>query len=89
MSIFVILRVSEPEKLKATIADVYPSDHIDLGSNEWMISDRGTAEDVSNKSKISDASNGLAIVVGVAGYFGRAPTPVWDWMKAKLEAAYG
>ncbi len=89
MSVFVVLRVSEPAKLKTAIAESYPYDHIELGPDEWMVSDKGTAIDVSNKLKISDASNGLAIVVGVSGYYGRAPTPVWDWMKAKIEASSG
>jgi hypothetical protein len=89
MSVFVILRVAVPEKLRAAIVEVYPDDHIELAPNEWMVADKGTAIDVSNKLKITDATSGLAMVVGVEGYYGRAPTPIWDWLKAKLEASYG
>ena len=89
MSVFAIFRVTDPAKLKAAIAEVYPNDHIDLGTNEWMVFDKGTAIDVSTKLRISDASNGLEIIVGVAGYYGRAPTPIWEWIKAKLEASNG
>jgi hypothetical protein len=89
MTIFAILRVSEPAKVKAALVENYRDDHIDLGASEWMVSDKGTAVDVSNKLKISEGENGIAIIVGVAGYYGRAPTPIWDWMKAKLEASNG
>ncbi len=31
-------------------------------------------------------SGGNAVVFSTNGYFGRAPTNIWEWIKAKLEA---
>ena len=89
MAIFAIFQVSHPEKLGPAIKIAYPEDHLDLGNNEWMISDKATAIDVSNKLGVSDASNGIVIIVGIANYYGRAPNNIWDWMKTKTEAVGG
>ena len=89
MSVFAILRVTEPAKLKAAIENLYPDDFLDLGNNEWLVSDKGNAVIVSEKLGISNASNGLAIIISVSTYYGRAPTPIWDWIKSKLEASNG
>ena len=89
MSVFAILRVTEPAKLRAAIVEIYPDDHMEITPNEWMVSDNGTAVEVSKKLKIPDATNGVAIVIGFTSYYGRAPTPIWDWIKAKLEASNG
>jgi hypothetical protein len=89
MGIFVIFRVADPAKIKAAVEAEFPLDNISLDHNEWLVSMKGTAKEVSDKLKISDASNGAAIVFGMSNYFGRAPSDVWDWVKAKAEASDG
>jgi hypothetical protein len=89
MGIFVIFRVSNPEKMKAAVESEFPQDHISLGHNEWLVSMKGTAKEVSDKLKISDATNGVAMVFGMSNYFGRASSDIWDWIKAKAEATDG
>lgn len=43
-----------------------------------------TAKDVSDKLGITDGSNGSAIVLNIAGYFGRSNPQVWEWIAAKM-----
>jgi hypothetical protein len=44
---------------------------------------------LSDKLGTTDGSNGAAIVFGMSGYFGRAPSNIWDWIKSKAEQANG
>jgi hypothetical protein len=89
MSIFVVFRVSNPDKMQAALEAAVPNDFLDAGHNEWLVSFKGTTKDLSDKLGVSDGSNGAAIIFGMAGYFGRAPTNIWDWIKAKAEASDG
>ncbi len=91
MSIFVVFRVTKPEEMKAAIESKFPDDSFNLGNNEWLVSDKGTAKEVSDKIGISSEASpvGSAIVFSMGSYFGRASTNIWDWIKAKTEATDG
>jgi hypothetical protein len=60
---------------------------LDTGRNEWIVSFKGTAKEVSDKLGVSNGKSGGAIIFGMAQYFGRAPTNIWDWIIAKAEAS--
>lgn len=85
MMIFIVL----PDETKPTLIDAmklsYPNNYLELGPNQWLIANRGTAKDVSDTLKITGGENGNALVATMSGYFGRASPNVWDWIKAKLE----
>jgi hypothetical protein len=94
MTIFAVFRVSNPAKMETAIRSAYPNDHLKIDTDEWLVSDKGTAVEVSHKLGITsptDAStvNGPAIVFSMANYYGRASTEIWDWIKTKLEAPSG
>jgi hypothetical protein len=89
MNIFVVFRVSDPNKIKTALEAAFQNDFLDLGHNEWLVSFKGIAIELSNKLGVTDATNGVAITFGMAGYFGRAPTNIWDWIIAKAEASDG
>ena len=90
MAIFAVFRVMEPAKLAEAVKREVPVDCFDLGNGEWLVSAKGiTAQQVSEKLGITSGVSGGAIVFGMAGYFGRGPTPTWDWIKAKAEATSG
>jgi hypothetical protein len=89
MSIFVIFRVTDPAKLTAAIATNFENEHLELGNNEWLVSSNMTPQGISDKLGTTDGSNGAAIVFGMSGYFGRAPSNIWDWIKSKAEQANG
>jgi hypothetical protein len=91
MGIFVVFHVKDPAKIRAAIAAKFPNDHLDLGDNEWLVSSKGTARTVSDEIGITGSapSAGSAIVISMQGYYGRAATNIWDWVKAKAEATDG
>ena len=95
MAIFVVILPSAEPALAAAIRAAYPEDHFSINDTQWLISDKTTATEVTAKLGIFDpkepkkAATGSAIVFATTSYFGRAPTPVWDWIKAKLESVSG
>ena len=45
-----------------------------------------TSGEVADKLKIRDGQLGAqAVVVGVAGWSGFAPSDLWEWLKSRLE----
>jgi hypothetical protein len=68
-------------------------DFIKIGAGQWLVSADGspTSKDVWLKITTAQAPASpplLGIVFPVAnGYFGLAPTTVWEWIAAKRQAA--
>jgi hypothetical protein len=90
MTIFAILMPRPQENLSNKIREVFPNDHYVVTVTQWLISAPVTAYDITIKLGIVDPTNthpptGNAIILGVWSYHGRAPTPMWDWVKVKLE----
>lgn len=52
----------------------------------WLIASSGTAQELSNKLGVTEGDLGSTIIFSTAGYYGRAPSNIWEWIKAKLEA---
>lgn len=92
MTIFAILLPLPQPNLAAAIKRAYPLDHLMITETQWLISSTGTVIEVTAKLGIYDKERsnnpptGSAIVFAISSYFGRAPTPVWDWIRSKLEA---
>lgn len=87
MTIFTVVQQPHagPVNLNGAIKEAYPEDTFDLGNGAWLISDNGTALEVSEKIGITDGSNGSALVVEMASYYGRANPAIWSWIKSKWE----
>jgi hypothetical protein len=93
MTIFAILLPGPHPRLIEAIQAAYPNDFLKLNDNDtqWLISASGTVMEVSAKIGVADPndrqkpSTGSAVIFATTSYYGRAPTPVWDWIKAKLE----
>jgi hypothetical protein len=84
MTIFVVFNVSNPQLVKVAIEKIFPNDHLFLGNNEWLISSPlMTSRDVGNAIQISEGQNGNAIIMAMAGYWGRASNNIWEWIAAK------
>jgi len=92
MTIFAILLPEPNAKLADAIKAAYPHDWLALSDTQFLVSSAGTAMDLSAKIGVADPTNpqkpavGNAVIMAVSSYYGRAPTPVWEWIKAKLEA---
>jgi|KBSMisStaDraftv2_1062788.scaffolds.fasta_scaffold04396_6 hypothetical protein len=92
MTIFAILLPTPNPRLAEAIERNYPGDWLSLNETQFLVSSSGTAMQVSAKIGIADPNDrqkppiGTAVVFATTAYYGRAPTPVWDWVKAKLES---
>jgi hypothetical protein len=89
MSIFVIFRVSDVEKVKTALISSFPEDHLEVDTGQFLVSSNLSAEAVSEKLKVTDGTNGNAIVFAMGNYYGRASTNIWEWIKTKAEKADG
>jgi hypothetical protein len=93
MTIFAVLLPGHQPGVVESIKRVYPNDHYGITDSQWLISANGTAIDVSAKLGVYDPKNpltpssGNAVIFATSSYFGRGPTPIWDWLKAKLESS--
>ena len=92
MTIFAILLPAPEPAVENAIKNAYPNDHLSINETQWLVSTAATAIDVSAKIGVFDPRNpaatptGNAVIFSTNGYFGRAPTNIWEWIKAKLEA---
>lgn len=92
MTVFAVLMPTLQAGLGEKIRAVFPEDHLKVTETQWLVSSSLTVIDVCAKLGIYDAQTpgeipiGVAIVFGTSSYYGRAPSPVWEWIKAKLEA---
>lgn len=91
MPVFTIIRQpnANGEKLGPTIAQTYPLHHYVLSDDAWLVAARGTAKDISDRLGVTEGTNGSALVVEAASYFGRANPAIWTWINANWNAGSG
>lgn len=95
MAVFVIFRVQDPERMRNAVQQAFPENFFDLGNNEWLVSAKGTAKEISDRLGITNEPPGTqsragnAIVFSMDNYYGRAATNIWEWVKTKVEATDG
>ena len=95
MTIFVVFRVQDPVRMKNAVETVFAHDHFSLGHDEWLISAKGTAKEISDRLGITDlpvgnvTKAGSAIIFSMENYYGRAANDIWEWIKTKMEATNG
>jgi hypothetical protein len=86
MTIFSVTALSNEAQIEAAVKRVYPNDHFKLAPNQFLVAARGTSKDVSDALDISTGKTGLGVIATMSGYFGYAPTNIWEWIKVKSEA---
>jgi hypothetical protein len=63
------------------------TEHIPLeGDKGWLVSTKGTAQELSTRLGVASGENGAAVIIEIASYFGRANPNIWSWIKGKMEA---
>ena len=58
-----------------------------IADGSWLVSDRGTAQDLSGRIGITEDHAGSAVVLEIASYYGRANPAIWSWIKTNWEGA--
>jgi hypothetical protein len=92
MTIFAILMPRPQPALADKLVSEFKTDTLKVTDTQWLVSAVGTAQEISAKLGIHNPDSpttapvGEAIVFATSGYFGRAPTNIWEWIKVKLEA---
>ena len=91
MTIFVLIMPSPQPALASKVQVEFNGNSLSINETQWLISASGTAQEISTRLGISDPVNpnavgvGVGIVFATSGYFGRAPSNVWEWIRVKLE----
>jgi hypothetical protein len=80
MAIFMVVPTSEG-KIATKLQETLPGKFYLLPKGEFLVQYAGTSKDLSDFLGITDGANGAAVVASLSGYFGRAPTDIWEWMK--------
>ena len=83
----IVTREAAPGALKQLLDTRFSGDHILVTKDTWLVSGKGPAQNMSDQLGISDGSVANGVVASMGSYFGRAPSNIWDWIKAKLEEA--
>lgn len=87
MAIFAVMSQGDPAELAASVRQNFASNYFELEPGKWFITADGlTAKDVSYRLGMGEPSNLPGVVVTVEGYFGRARSDLWEWLKAKATA---
>jgi hypothetical protein len=88
MAIFAVIPLdpNAHAKLGAVLEKEFSGKYFSVGSDHWLLSANGTAQEISNKLGITTApfQAGQAVVYTVGGYFGYAPQPVWEWLRINI-----
>jgi hypothetical protein len=92
MTIFAVLLPQPNPALEQAIKTAFPADHFVITNTQFLVSSPLTAIaltakiGVYNQAEPQTPSVGNAVIFATSSYYGRAPTALWDWIKAKLEA---
>ena len=89
MAIFAVIPQPSPNspKLGPVIVEKFPTQSLTLDGNAgWLLAANSTAQDLSTLLGVTDDSNGAAVIVEIAAYFGRANPNIWSWIKANWDS---
>jgi hypothetical protein len=86
MIVFSITALLPNPKLDEAIKTNFPNSHLQVSPTVWLVAGSGTAQEVSNKIGLTEGGLGSAVIFSTSGYYGRAPSNIWEWIKAKMEA---
>ncbi len=85
-SVYFVTALSEAPKVKERLKGLIPAENLfELASDRWMVAFDGPAQDLAEKAGVrgGDEKVGTGLVLPVTTYSGRAPSALWDWLRAK------
>jgi hypothetical protein len=81
MAIFAVVAVQYDDRLRIAVEREY-AQRVSVAHGHWLIVSPGTAQEVATKLGTPNGSVGQVIIYNVGGYFGFAPTNIWEWLKS-------
>lgn len=86
MNLYLIVPTTQQHQtLDAAIQKSVGTNAYALPNGETLVAFNGTSKDLSDLLGVSDGDAEPAIVAAIGGYYGRAATDIWEWMKVRLE----
>lgn len=82
MAIFVVLSDNANAELGRKIAEIYPENHYQITTNQWLISADKIVKEVV-ESLGAPGAFGRIVVFKVDTYFGYHATSLWEWLTLK------
>jgi hypothetical protein len=86
-SIYFVTALTEAQKVRDRLKTIIPADdeRYELADDKWMVAYEGPAQDLAERAGIRSGEHqiGTGLVLPVTTYSGRAPTTLWDWLRAK------
>jgi hypothetical protein len=91
MALFAVISLqSDSVALGTAIETHFAGKNFVVAPGHWVISTAdATAMAISEILGMKGGAVGRAVVYNVAGYYGFAPTPLWEWLKANGSPAGG
>lgn len=90
MAVFAVISVpgGMQHVLGAAVEKAYPGNrNFKVADGHWLVSDLSTAQEVTHRLGVASGMAGMVIVYNISGYFGYAPTSVWEWIQANWGTA--
>lgn len=91
-ALFVVFAVSDATAIEARLQTIAPWLSLNVGTGEWLViaPTATTTKELSERIGLGvSAPAGRGIVVRAEGYFGRAPSSIWEWIATKTGADLG
>lgn len=88
MSIFLVVPTVTREELAPMLESLQGNGQLRflaLPKGEYLVSFKGTSQELSDILGISNGSKGAGIVAAVSSYYGFATNNIWEWMSAHWE----
>ena len=89
MAVFTVIpiRPVDAQMLAKQVPLKFPGKFYKLPNGEFLVSYSGTSRALSDELGISDGATGHGVVAAMSGYYGHAPTDIWEWIKVNWESA--
>lgn len=86
--LYFVTALTNAEAVKARVESVAQQREFwyEIGPDKWVIYAEGPPSDLADKLGIrGDPHVGTGLVLTLGSYGGRAPSALWDWIKARTE----
>jgi nicotinamidase-related amidase len=85
-NVYFITALTEAAKVRDRLSRLVPADdRFELAGDKWMVVYDGPGQELAEKAGVRSGAEqiGTGLVLPVTTYSGRAPSPLWDWLRAK------
>lgn len=85
-NVYFVTALTESSKVRARLHSlVTDDDRFELAPDKWMVVYEGPGQELAEKAGVRSGAEqiGTGLVLPVTTYSGRAPSPLWDWLRKK------